>query len=183
MFVDQALQAENDLGVETAAVFFRLAVNPAFNSLRKPNPHLCIFAAHCTSYDAHRVIEIDAECVIPVKRKVRHICGMTKNDPHFRLRLPADLKSRVGQSAEKNNRSINAEIVHRLEASFVFQPVRDMTAREVIIQQHQRERVAEQIAQDEALLEFVPDPAKREHLRRRILEQKAELEFVLGGKK
>lgn len=43
---------------------------------------------------------------------------MAADDPHFRLRLPADLRDRLRDTAEQNRRSINAEIVARLEASF-----------------------------------------------------------------
>jgi hypothetical protein len=40
---------------------------------------------------------------------------MAKDDPHFRLRIPAELKAEIEESAKANNRSINAEIVARLE--------------------------------------------------------------------
>lgn len=40
---------------------------------------------------------------------------MAKDDPHFRLRIPADLKDEIEAAAKENNRSINAEIVSRLE--------------------------------------------------------------------
>ena len=36
----------------------------------------------------------------------------------FGVRIPPELKDRVSLSAEKNNRSMNAEIIHRLEGSF-----------------------------------------------------------------
>ncbi|MGO7575925.1 Arc family DNA-binding protein [Rhizobium ruizarguesonis] len=36
----------------------------------------------------------------------------------FGLRMQADLKERIKKEAEQNNRSMNAEIVARLEASF-----------------------------------------------------------------
>lgn len=36
----------------------------------------------------------------------------------FGLRLPPDLKGRVQQAASESNRSLNAEIIARLEASF-----------------------------------------------------------------
>jgi hypothetical protein len=39
---------------------------------------------------------------------------MARDDPHFRLRLPADLKREIEQAAEQAGRSINAEIVNRL---------------------------------------------------------------------
>jgi hypothetical protein len=38
-------------------------------------------------------------------------------DAHFRLRLPADLHRQLAELAEKNHRSINSEIVSRLQES------------------------------------------------------------------
>lgn len=46
---------------------------------------------------------------------------MARDDPHFRLRLPAELKEKIEFSAKENNRSINAEILSRLENSFSVQ--------------------------------------------------------------
>lgn len=43
---------------------------------------------------------------------------MARIDPQMKLRLPADLKAWVEDAAKKSNRSLNAEIVHRLEQSF-----------------------------------------------------------------
>lgn len=40
---------------------------------------------------------------------------MAKDDAHFRLRIPPDLKVEIEAAAAANNRSINAEIVSRLE--------------------------------------------------------------------
>lgn len=40
-----------------------------------------------------------------------------KRIPPFGLRLPSDLKQRVQDAATANNRSMNAEIIARLEAS------------------------------------------------------------------
>jgi len=51
------------------------------------------------------------------------MCVMARDDPHFRLRIPADLKEKVEAFAKANNRSINAEIVSRLEGSFHSSPV------------------------------------------------------------
>lgn len=42
---------------------------------------------------------------------------MSKDDPQFRIRLPEDLRSEIIEQAEKNGRSINAEIVGRLRNS------------------------------------------------------------------
>jgi len=51
------------------------------------------------------------------------MCVMARDDPHFRLRIPADLKEKIEVFAKANNRSINAEIVSRLEGSFHSSPV------------------------------------------------------------
>lgn len=50
-----------------------------------------------------------------------HSGGMvqpTQTDPQFKLRFPADLKTRVEHAAAENNRSMNAEIVAALEEKF-----------------------------------------------------------------
>lgn len=47
------------------------------------------------------------------------ICAaMAKDDLHFRLRIPDDLKAKVQTAALANHRSITAEIISRLDASF-----------------------------------------------------------------
>lgn len=43
---------------------------------------------------------------------------MAREDLHFRLRIPDDLKAKVMKSAEANHRSITSEIIARLESSF-----------------------------------------------------------------
>lgn len=40
---------------------------------------------------------------------------MPRDDLHFRLRIPADLKASIEASAKANNRSMTAEIVNRLQ--------------------------------------------------------------------
>ncbi|CAN7301175.1 Arc family DNA-binding protein [Phyllobacterium sp. LjRoot231] len=44
---------------------------------------------------------------------------MAREDLHFRLRIPEELKAKVDKSASDNHRSMTAEIVARLENSFV----------------------------------------------------------------
>ena len=46
------------------------------------------------------------------------MCVMSRDDPHFRLRVPPELHDRVAAAAKENGRSMNAEIVVRLELSF-----------------------------------------------------------------
>lgn len=43
---------------------------------------------------------------------------MTREDPQMKLRLPAELKDRLAAAADDNSRSLNAEVVLRLEESF-----------------------------------------------------------------
>lgn len=43
---------------------------------------------------------------------------MSRDDPHFRLRIPEDLKNLVAEAAAENHRSINAEIISRLSRTF-----------------------------------------------------------------
>lgn len=47
---------------------------------------------------------------------------MSRDDPQLKLRLPQDLKDMVEQAAKDHGRSINAELVYRIEQSFSHQP-------------------------------------------------------------
>ena len=47
---------------------------------------------------------------------------MTKPDTSFKVRMPAELKALVEEAAEREGRSINAEIVQRLSLSFSQTP-------------------------------------------------------------
>ena len=42
---------------------------------------------------------------------------MARTDPQFNVRMPADLKEKIEEAAKKNGRSMNAEIVYRLQQS------------------------------------------------------------------
>ena len=43
---------------------------------------------------------------------------MARTDPQINIRLPLELKERIRIIGDQNGRSMNAEIVHRLEQSF-----------------------------------------------------------------
>lgn len=43
---------------------------------------------------------------------------MSRTDPQFKLRMPPALRAQVEQAAKASRRSLNAELVHRLESSF-----------------------------------------------------------------
>lgn len=40
-----------------------------------------------------------------------------QTDPQFKLRMTPEVKAAIEEAAERNNRSMNAEILHRLEDS------------------------------------------------------------------
>jgi len=44
---------------------------------------------------------------------------MSREDPQFKLRMPTQLRDQAEQSAKASGRSLNAEIVARLESSFL----------------------------------------------------------------
>lgn len=41
-----------------------------------------------------------------------------QRDPQYKLRWPDELKEKIAQSAKEHNRSMNADIISRLEDSF-----------------------------------------------------------------
>lgn len=43
---------------------------------------------------------------------------MEKTPPDMKVRLSADLRRKIADAAQENNRTLNSEIVFRLEASF-----------------------------------------------------------------
>lgn len=47
---------------------------------------------------------------------------MSREDPQMKIRLPADLKDQIDAAAKQSGRSMNAEIVARLENSFGTSP-------------------------------------------------------------
>ena len=44
---------------------------------------------------------------------------MSREDPQTKIRFAADLKLRLIEAAKANGRTINAEVVNRIESSFV----------------------------------------------------------------
>lgn len=47
-----------------------------------------------------------------------YLCGMARDDVQVNFRMPAALKAALDEAAQANKRSITAELVARLEASF-----------------------------------------------------------------
>lgn len=59
---------------------------------------------------------------------------MSREDPQLRIRLPIELKEKIEVSAKENNRSMNAEIVQRLERTYLAELSDDevLSAQDVI---------------------------------------------------
>ncbi|MGO1344546.1 MAG: Arc family DNA-binding protein [Chromohalobacter japonicus] len=47
-----------------------------------------------------------------------HIMTTQQTDPQYKLRMPAELRDSLKEASKANNRSMNAEIVARLQQSF-----------------------------------------------------------------
>lgn len=45
---------------------------------------------------------------------------MARNEPQFNIRMPQELKDSIVSAAKENGRSINSEIVFRLQKSFAY---------------------------------------------------------------
>lgn len=56
---------------------------------------------------------------IAVKTTVVHDHAMSREDPQFKLRMPPELRLQAEQAAKAAGRSINAELVARIESSFL----------------------------------------------------------------
>lgn len=56
---------------------------------------------------------------IAVNTTVVHYSRMSREDSQFKLRMPADLRETIENAAKEANRSLNAEIVSRLELSAI----------------------------------------------------------------
>ncbi|AYY47423.1 TPA: Arc family DNA-binding protein [Citrobacter freundii] len=59
---------------------------------------------------------------------------MSREDPQLRIRLPIELKEKIEESAKANSRSMNAEIVQRLERTYLSELADDevLSAQDVI---------------------------------------------------
>ncbi len=56
---------------------------------------------------------------IAVKTTVVHDHVMSREDPQFKLRMPQELRQQAEQAAKAAGRSLNSELVTRIESSFL----------------------------------------------------------------
>jgi len=62
---------------------------------------------------------MNTPCAIDAREKIAHGELMARNDPMMRFRAPEELRARLEAAAAESHRSLNAEIVQRLEQSFL----------------------------------------------------------------
>ena len=79
---------------------------------------------------------------------------MSREDPQLKIRLPLELKEKITQSAADHGRSINSEVVTRLEESFEPE-VRVSETLEFQLMMHSYLEQAKQIKELKEMLEQV----------------------------
>lgn len=97
---------------------------------------------------------------------------MAANDPHFKIRMPRDLKQMLEEVAEEAGRSLTAEIVHRLRHSFDTSLDLMVVHRALELKQASRDVASARMQLEDA----VDDPDSTEEL---IALRKANLEIYL----
>lgn len=85
---------------------------------------------------------------------------MSREAPQFKLRMDAELKERVEKAAHDNHRSINAEIVARLEESFSAKP--DTAALESRIAGMELRAMATELSLSAAVLQLLQQLPKQD---------------------
>ncbi len=76
---------------------------------------------------------------------------MARSDPQVNIRMPQELKDRLEVATVATNRSLNGEIIARLQSSFDG-PVKQSEVEELLQKLNERDDVAQQIAARDHLL-------------------------------
>ncbi|WP_027685093.1 Arc family DNA-binding protein [Rhizobium leguminosarum] len=58
---------------------------------------------------------------------------MSKDDPQFNLRIPLELRAKISKAARDNDRSVTAEIISRLQSTFLDEEPSEVAAVHEII--------------------------------------------------
>lgn len=117
-----AFEQHDDLGIQRSAIFFRPQLDHMFQFRGKPQPHVRPLGIHAAPFAQFGTTVVPTMLnhggPLAVNTTVVQKCAMSRVDPQLKLRLPASLKARIEESARLNNRSINAEILMALVASY-----------------------------------------------------------------
>lgn len=93
-----------------------------------------------------------------------------------RLRVPPELKQKIEDSAEKNNRSQSAEMVARLEQSF------ELSERQAIIEQNHLNNIMTASANVEVLENLMLEMKKNKAIQEELLKTQQYLSQLLSKK-
>lgn len=93
-----------------------------------------------------------------------------------RLRVPPELKQKIEDSAEKNNRSQSAEMVARLEQSF------ELSERQAVIEQNHLNNIMTASANVEVLENLMLEMKKNKAIQEELLKTQQHLSQLLSKK-
>lgn len=93
-----------------------------------------------------------------------------------RLRVPPELKQKIEDSAEKNNRSQSAEMVARLEQSF------ELSERQAVIEQNHLNNIMTASANVEVLENLMLEMKKNKAIQEELLKTQQYLSQLLSKK-
>ncbi|MWC17522.1 Arc family DNA-binding protein [Acinetobacter johnsonii] len=93
-----------------------------------------------------------------------------------RLRVPPELKQKIEESAEKNNRSQSAEMVARLEQSF------ELSERQAVIEQNHLNNIMTASANVEVLENLMLEMKKNKAIQEELLKTQQHLSQLLSKK-
>ncbi len=93
-----------------------------------------------------------------------------------RLRVPPELKQKIEESAEKNNRSQSAEMVARLEQSF------KLSERQAVIEQNHLNNIMTASANVEVLENLMLEMKKNKAIQEELLKTQQYLSQLLSKK-
>lgn len=75
----------------------------------------------------------------------------------FVLRLPEGMRDRIKAAAQKNNRSMNSEVIARLETSFLFKQGRSATETKAVVKSME-DKMNEQRVALQKIIDLLQNP-------------------------
>lgn len=94
----------------------------------------------------------------------------------YNLRWPDELKEKIAQSAKEHNRSMNADIVARLEQSF------ELSERQAVIEQNHLNNIMTASANVEVLENLMLEMKKNKAIQEELLKTQQYLSQLLSKK-
>lgn len=101
---------------------------------------------------------------------------MSREDPQLKIRLPLELKEKITESAAEYGRSINSEVVARLEQSF------ELSERQAVIEQNHLNNIMTASANVEVLENLMLEMKKNKAIQEELLKTQQHLSQLLSKK-